>query len=131
MLDPALVHFNARCVSVSTTASGSHVLHFAGGDIYEADLVIGADGITSTVRNFVSEDYKGLAYSNTVAYRAVVPAETLEMAGVKTDLKIQPLCWVGLDRVGTSFMPPNSPKSYFSISLRSQFKPRDLFVWLL
>ncbi|GLB43522.1 putative salicylate hydroxylase [Lyophyllum shimeji] len=33
-----------------------------------------------------------------VAYRGVVPAETLEMAGVKTKLKTRPLCWVGPDR---------------------------------
>jgi len=98
MIDPSLVHFNARCVSVSTVASGSHVLHFAGGSSYEADLVIGADGIKSVVRSFVSDDLKGLAYSNTVAYRAVVPSDTLERAGVTTNLRNQPLNWVGPDK---------------------------------
>ncbi|KAG6862527.1 hypothetical protein C0995_000075 [Termitomyces sp. Mi166 len=85
-----------RCVSVSTLSSGSHVLHFADGSTYEADLVIGADGIRSVIREFVPGRPTSLVYSNTVAYRSVISPEALK--AVKTDM-LRPLCWIGKDKV--------------------------------
>ncbi|KAG6826524.1 hypothetical protein H0H92_015478 [Tricholoma furcatifolium] len=100
MLDSRHVHLNRRCVSISTLPSGAHLLHFADGSTHEADLIIGADGIKSVVRDFVTGPRSSqLAYSNSVAYRAVVPLETLRSAGVKTDLT-RSLCWIGKDQRG-------------------------------
>ncbi|KAF8899139.1 salicylate hydroxylase [Infundibulicybe gibba] len=99
LIDPSITHFDKRCTSISTTDSGSHVLHFADGTTYEADLVIGADGIKSVTRDFVSGNVPPpLGFTGTVAYRGLVENEALERAGVKTDLTIKPICWVGKDK---------------------------------
>ncbi|KAH0585230.1 hypothetical protein H2248_008476 [Termitomyces sp. 'cryptogamus'] len=95
MLDPRLVHMEQRCISVSALSSGSHVIHFADGSTYEADLVIGADGIKSVIRDFVTGRPTPLAYSNSVAYRSVVPSEAFK--DLKTDM-MRPLCWIGKNR---------------------------------
>ncbi|KNZ77713.1 Salicylate hydroxylase [Termitomyces sp. J132] len=95
MLDPCLVHMEQRCISVSTSSSGTHVLHFADGSTYEADLVVGADGIKSTLREFVSGQRTSPTYSNSVAYRSVLSPDALK--AVKTDI-MRPLCWIGNDK---------------------------------
>ncbi|KAH0585226.1 hypothetical protein H2248_008475 [Termitomyces sp. 'cryptogamus'] len=100
MLDPRLVHMEKRCISVSALSSGSHVIHFADGSTYEADLVIGADGIKSVIREFVTGRPTSLVYSNSIAYRSVVSPEALK--GVKTDM-MRPLCWIGKDKHIISF----------------------------
>ncbi|KAG6811862.1 hypothetical protein H0H92_005533 [Tricholoma furcatifolium] len=88
-----------QCISISTTPSGAHLLHFADGSTHEADLVIGADGTKSTVREFVTGSRRShVAYSNSVAYRALIPAETLRNAGIKTNLTEKLLCWIGKDQ---------------------------------
>ncbi|KAG5351995.1 hypothetical protein C0989_004242 [Termitomyces sp. Mn162] len=84
-----------RCISVSTSSSGTHVLHFADGSTYEADLVVGADGIKSTLREFVSGQRTSPTYSNSVAYRSVLSPDALK--AVKTDI-MRPLCWIGNDK---------------------------------
>ncbi|KAF5384994.1 hypothetical protein D9615_001183 [Tricholomella constricta] len=133
MIDPSLVHFNKRCVAVSTSASGSHVLHFAGGGSHETDLVIGADGIKSVVRNFVSGDSKGVAYSKTIAYRAVVPTETLEKAGVKTDMTSRPIGWLGPNKHIITF-PMQAKKLinivFFSTNSKVPIGPADPTFWV-
>lgn len=85
-----------RCISVSTLPSGSHVLHFADGSTHETDLVIAADGIKSVLRDFVAGQPTSLVYSNSVAYRSVIPTEALK--AVKTDV-MRPLCWIGKNKV--------------------------------
>ncbi|KAG6812424.1 hypothetical protein H0H92_002890 [Tricholoma furcatifolium] len=98
MLDSHNVHFNRHCVSLSILPSGAHLLHFADGSTHGADVIIGADGIKSVIREFVTGPRESqVAYSNSVAYRAVIPVETLQKAGVKTDL-LRSLCWVGKDQ---------------------------------
>ncbi|KAG6885495.1 hypothetical protein C0993_001102 [Termitomyces sp. T159_Od127] len=84
-----------RCDSVSTSSSGSHVLHFANGNTYEADLIIGADGIKSVLRESVSGQTTSPTYSNSVAYRSVLSPECLK--NIKTDI-MRPLCWIGKDK---------------------------------
>ncbi|KAG6900611.1 hypothetical protein C0993_007834 [Termitomyces sp. T159_Od127] len=84
-----------RCISLSTLPSGSYVLHFADRSTYESDVVIGADGIKSVIRDFVTGRPVSLAYSNSVAYRSVVPSEAFK--NVKMDM-IRPLCWIGKDK---------------------------------
>ncbi len=66
------VHLGKRCTSVAVGGDGA-VLTFADGTRVEADVVIGADGVHSTVRDAVAEPSPP-AYSGLCAFRAIVPA---------------------------------------------------------
>ena len=64
-VDPTSLRWGHRLVSATTTASGTHRLHFANGVVVEADLVIGADGVWSRVRPLVSSAkprYTGVSF---------------------------------------------------------------------
>lgn len=100
LIDSSVVHFNKRCVDI-TTANGQRVLHFADGTTHTTDLVIGADGIKSVVRQFVAGDTH-LRFTGTVAYRGLIPTEDLKRAGVRTEMSVKPICWVGIDKVHIS-----------------------------
>ena len=112
LLDAGVAKFNKRCVSVERACSGRQVLHFADNTTYEADLVIGADGIRSIVRNAVVS-HGCLAFSDTYAYRGLIPIDTLKSAGLKTDVQLRPHGWVGLGSVCTSLLGISSPKLIF------------------
>ncbi|KAJ7043105.1 FAD/NAD-P-binding domain-containing protein [Mycena alexandri] len=97
--NPNATHFNKRCTSISTSTSGAQCIHFADGTTHEADLIIGADGIRSTSRNAVAgTDKKLLQFTNTVAYRGLVPMETLRREGVKTELSRRVYNFIGIDK---------------------------------
>jgi len=98
LMDPKAAHFNKRCVSISTLPSGINRIHFSDGTTHDADLVIGADGIKSTSRSAVVGEDKVLQFTNTVAYRGLVPMETLLRDGVKTDLSSRVHGFVGIDK---------------------------------
>ena len=101
LLDSGVTKFKKRCVSVESAPSGRQVVHFADDTTYEADLVIGADGIKSVIRNSVVNDHH-IVFSNTYAYRGLIPIDALKAAGLKADIQSRPLCWVGLGGVRTS-----------------------------
>jgi salicylate hydroxylase len=69
------VHLGCRVVDI-VERPGSVWLEFANGCRAEADLVVGADGVRSTVRRWVTgtDDAR---YSGTSAFRGLVPAEDL------------------------------------------------------
>lgn len=95
LLEPGVTKFHKRCVSLGRSSSGRQVIHFADHTTYEADLVIGADGIKSVVRNAVVNDGHPV-FSNTYAYRGLIPIDTLRSAGLKDDVLSSPHNWVGL-----------------------------------
>jgi salicylate hydroxylase len=98
--DSSATHFNKRCTSISTTASGSQCIHFADGTTHEADLVIGADGIKSISRNALVDPAKRpLQFTNTVAYRGLVPMDTLRQEGVTSAVDTRLCCFIGIDKV--------------------------------
>ena len=97
-MDAGVTKYNKRCVSVGRTSTGRQVIHFADHTTYEADLIIGADGIKSVVRNAVVSDGR-LVFSNRYAYRGLVPMDTLKSAGLKAEVENGPHTWVGLNRV--------------------------------
>jgi salicylate hydroxylase len=72
------VRLGRRCVNVEVGASkntGQARLTFADGEVIDADVVIGADGIHSLIRAAVTETTeKPPAYSGSCAFRALVPA---------------------------------------------------------
>lgn len=98
LVDPKRTHFNKRCTSATKLASGAYCIQFSDGTSHEADLVIGADGVKSVLRNAVVGDKMVLQFTNTVAYRGLVPLETLKQDGLKTDLRRRVCCFVGIDK---------------------------------
>jgi salicylate hydroxylase len=70
------VRLGHRCIGLRAGAEGSGpaVLSFADGEVVEADVVIGADGIHSLIRAALTEPAPP-AYSGSCAFRALVPAQ--------------------------------------------------------
>ncbi|KAI5122976.1 hypothetical protein M0805_006855 [Coniferiporia weirii] len=115
LVDPRKAHFNKRCTSLRSSSESRVQINFADGTNVEADVVLGADGIRSSVRHFVlapeiqgnqsngngngeTSHLLGAAFTNTYAYRGLVPNEKLKSLGVKTDLSKRPLCFTGIGK---------------------------------
>jgi 2-polyprenyl-6-methoxyphenol hydroxylase-like FAD-dependent oxidoreductase len=79
---------SAKVSDVTATPSGARVV-IADGTAFEADLVLGADGLTSTLRPAVSKDAP--VSSGYVAYRGTFPMADVEMAGDLHDV----VAWLG------------------------------------
>ncbi|OJA15165.1 hypothetical protein AZE42_08928 [Rhizopogon vesiculosus] len=84
------VHFNKRLTKYDKLSAGSLVLHFADDSTETTDVLIGADGIRSSVRKTLFETldrdivdsskithYTDASWTGTVVYRAILPAEKL------------------------------------------------------
>jgi salicylate hydroxylase len=69
------LHLGCRLVDLVEQGDGV-VLHFANGRVEHADLVVGADGVRSTVRRWVTGADDAI-YSGTSAFRGIVPTENL------------------------------------------------------
>ncbi len=69
------LHLGCRLVNIIEQAD-SVVLEFANGRTHEADLVVGADGVRSTVRRWIT-GADDMVYSGTSAFRGIVPTENL------------------------------------------------------
>jgi salicylate hydroxylase len=69
------LHLGCRLVNIVEQAD-SVVLEFANGRVEHADLVVGADGVRSTVRRWVTGTDDAV-YSGTSAFRGIVPVENL------------------------------------------------------
>ena len=102
-LDPKIAHFKKRCVGVrqSETDPALYILDFADGTTASANVVLGADGIKSAVRGYVTKDdpKKALSFSNTICYRGLVKTEDLKAIGVKMDFTESPVTFCGPDKV--------------------------------
>ena len=83
-LDPASIHLGHRLASIEERGA-SVILSFANGATFEADLVIGADGVRSVIRRALyGEDNP--TYTGQMVWRALlkgcdVPTEVLEPNG--------------------------------------------------
>jgi salicylate hydroxylase len=69
------LHLGCRLINMVERAD-SVVLEFANGRVEEADIVVGADGVRSTVRRWVT-GADDAVYSGTSAFRGLVPVENL------------------------------------------------------
>jgi salicylate hydroxylase len=69
------IHLDHRLVSLAESASSVRMT-FANGVERDVDIVVGADGVRSLVRRFVSGE-PGVIYSKTSAFRGIVPARNL------------------------------------------------------
>ena len=80
--------------------SRNMTIHFEDGTTAEADVVLGADGIKSIVRRYVTNTTDGavdpyLKYSHNIAYRALVSAAKAKASGCQLDYSERPLCVTG------------------------------------
>ncbi|VDB92178.1 unnamed protein product [Peniophora sp. CBMAI 1063] len=95
--DNVVSHLNKRATTVTTLSDGRVRVDFADGSEHFADVVIGADGIKSTVRAHVfDEGGDRLVDTLCRAYRTLVPMQRLLDAGINPKL-LEPhtRCWMG------------------------------------
>ncbi|MFZ2177516.1 MAG: FAD-dependent monooxygenase [Rhodococcus sp. (in: high G+C Gram-positive bacteria)] len=86
VLPEGMVHLGHKLESVEDRGETS-VLTFVGGKTVEADLVVGADGIKSVVRQQLFSD-KGPVYSGEHAYRAVISVDDAHGMVVDDNLRM-------------------------------------------
>ncbi|NEC29104.1 FAD-dependent monooxygenase [Streptomyces sp. SID8111] len=86
VLPEGMVHLGHKLETVEDTGDRA-VLTFAGGRTVEADLVVGADGIKSVVRDRLFSD-KGPVFSGERAYRAVISADDAHGMVVDDNLRM-------------------------------------------
>jgi salicylate hydroxylase len=70
------LYLNSRVQHLEEDEDGIH-LHFASGGSATADVVIGADGVHSVVRNWVTGGGPPPTYSDTSGFRGIVPISAL------------------------------------------------------
>ena len=102
MVDPAIAHFHKRCTSITESKTNANrlVVHFQDGSTHETDVVLGADGIKSTVREYITGiDDQRARFSNTIAYRGLIPYAKLKEEGFKIDVSEYPVCMCGPSKV--------------------------------
>jgi len=88
---PGTIAFDHQLVDLEETSDAVRLV-FANGTKTEADIVIGADGIRSKVREFVIDD-EPPQFAGAAAYRAIFPAERLRGFKIPDCTK-----WWGRDR---------------------------------
>ena len=76
-LDPATIHLGARCAGVEQGNAGVRVW-FDNGEATEADLLIGADGVHSTVRAAMARPAR-LRYRGYTNWRGITPAGSVPL----------------------------------------------------
>jgi salicylate hydroxylase len=92
-LPSELLRLGHRLTAIEERA-GEIRLSFANGQSVAADLVIGADGVRSTVRGWITgSGGSGVRYSGTSAYRGIVPTAALRSLPDPGALQF----WVGPD----------------------------------
>ena len=74
-LEPGSLHFGKKLHRLDTSGP-SLALHFEDGTMAEADIVIGADGVHSKLREYVPGLTKPF-YTGQIAHRAIFPTELL------------------------------------------------------
>lgn len=88
-----MLHLNKRCIRINQEKGGV-TLTFADSSTEHVDLVVGADGIHSLVRQSVSQDQP--RFSHTCAYRGLIPREHLPDWDFQRFPKI--IVWLGPGR---------------------------------
>lgn len=103
-IDPKRAHFHKRCTHLTEKVSdGGVTIHFQDGTTAEADVVLGADGIKSAVRRYVTDSVSDVIdphvkFSNTICYRSLIPVSKAAKAGCKLDYSDRPICFTGKNK---------------------------------
>ena len=85
-LPDSVFHLGARCVGVETGGTGARA-RFADGAAIQADLIVGADGIRSVVRqSMFGKDVP--RFTGSVCWRGLVPLDAFPAGLISTDLTL-------------------------------------------
>lgn len=102
-VDPKVAHFDKRCCGVTPSEDDPSLydIHFEDGTVSQAHVVLGADGIKSSVRSAITgvDTTNNITYSSTVCYRGLVKAEDLKAAGANLNFTKRPIAFCGPDKV--------------------------------
>lgn len=82
-LQPGSMHFGKRLIDLDERG-GDLLLHFEDGSTVEADVVVGADGVNSKIREIMLGPEDPI-YTGFVAYRAIYPTSLLGNFRVSAD----------------------------------------------
>ncbi|MFC6882036.1 MULTISPECIES: FAD-dependent monooxygenase [Actinomadura] len=91
LVPPGTVRLGTRCVGVTDHPDGAG-MRFADGSAETADVVVGADGICSVVREALESDTP--RFSGKSAYRGLIPADRLPGSSTEAQVRL----WLGPDR---------------------------------
>jgi salicylate hydroxylase/6-hydroxynicotinate 3-monooxygenase len=112
VLPPEIIHLDRRLVGLDR-AAGTVTLTFADGSRASADIVIGADGVHSVVRDIIVGPDAPI-HKGRIAYRAVFPAEMMN----GRDLGPSRTKWWGVDRhIVIYYTNPARSEVYFVTSV--------------
>lgn len=89
-LAPEAIRLGVRCTHVESDAAAAR-LHFDDGSVVEADVVVGADGVHSTVRERLLGPGAAPRYTGVICWRGQVTADRLPPGLIPTDS----LNWMG------------------------------------
>ncbi len=81
-----VIHLNARCTGVETSGNSARA-RFADATEIDADLIVGADGIRSTVRQSLF-GREAPRFTGSVCWRGLVPLDAFPPGLISTDLTL-------------------------------------------
>lgn len=88
---PGVIHLGHRLTDIEPISADTTRLHWANGTSTDANLVVGADGIRSSVRSWMFGGIDYTMFSKTSGFRGVVPLADLELLPDPTATQF----WVG------------------------------------
>jgi salicylate hydroxylase len=94
LVPASAIHLNAGCTGVATKGDVA-VATFDGGNQIEADVIVGADGIRSTVRDCLF-DASPARYTEQMGWRGIVPIKYVPtQVGPEKSVRVSPDDYVG------------------------------------
>jgi 6-hydroxynicotinate 3-monooxygenase len=110
-LDPGAIEYGCRLISIEEKANHQRLL-FADGSEAEADIVIGADGVNSRVREILLGTEDPL-YTGYVGHRSIFPAAPLLEQGYDLDSCVK---WWSDDQHIMIYYLDSSRKEYYYVT---------------
>ncbi len=124
-LAPGTLHFNKRLIKIDDGGTDVH-LEFEDGTSARADIVIGADGINSCVREILLGAERP-SYSGWVGHRAMIPASKLTKYNIDFEECVK---WWGPDRHMMVYFTTGDRSEYYYVTgvPHNAWEFKDAFV---